>query len=119
MNPQGPWFSGKPIDPGYLNKRAEMWGMGKQWIKAGGAIDPKDEELYQDIIGPETVPRLDGKIQLESKEDMKERGLPSPNKGDALMLTFAEPVAKKVTFPGHAASGRGGHQVAVDYNPLG
>ena len=84
-----------------------------------GAIDPKDEELYQDIIGPETVPRLDGKIQLESKEDMKERGLPSPNKGDALMLTFAEPVAKKVTFPGHAASGRGGHQVAVDYNPLG
>jgi len=113
------WFSGKPIDPGYLNKRAEMWGMGKQWIKAGGAIDPKDEELYQDIIGPETVPRLDGKIQLESKEDMKERGLPSPNKGDALMLTFAEPVAKK---PRHSLPGGGsapGHQVEVDYNPLG
>jgi hypothetical protein len=39
-----------------------------------------DEVIYQDIIGPETVARLDGKIQLESKEDMKERGLPSPNK---------------------------------------
>lgn len=112
------WFSGKPIDPGYLNKRAEMWGMGKQWIKAGGAIDPKDEELYQDLIGPETVPRLDGKIQLESKEDMKDRGLPSPNKGDALMLTFAEPVAKKVNVPGLGGSGVG-HQAAVDYNPLG
>jgi len=90
------WFSGKPINPGYLNKRAEIWGNGKQWLKAGGAIDPKDEGLYQDLIGPETVARLDGKIQLESKEYMKERGLPSPNKGDALMLTFAEPVAKKV-----------------------
>lgn len=116
------WFSGKPIDPGYLNKRAEIWGTGKKWIKAGGAIDPKDEDLYQDLIGPETVPRLDGKIQLESKEDMKDRGLPSPNKGDALMLTFAEPVGKKVqqgslgTVAGQGAAGSG--TAATDYDPL-
>lgn len=110
------WFSGKPIDPGYLNKRAEIWGTGKKWIKAGGAIDPKDEDLYQDLIGPETVPRLDGKVQLESKEDMKDRGLPSPNKGDALMLTFAEPVAKKVRHVGGQAISQ--HQAAVEYDPL-
>ncbi|MGZ2448303.1 hypothetical protein ACVIRO_001057 [Rhizobium ruizarguesonis] len=109
------WFSGKPIDPGYYNKRAEMWGMKKQWLKAGGAIDPKDEALYQDLIGPETVPRLDGKILLESKEDMKARGLPSPNKADSLALTFAEPVAKKVAVgSGHVQP----HQVQVDYDPL-
>lgn len=109
------WFSGKPIDPGYLNKRAEMWGTMKRWIKAGGAIDPNDEDLYQDLIGPETVARLDGKIQLESKEDMKERGLPSPNKGDALALTHAEPVAKKAKYQ----SVRNNHSaVEVDYNPL-
>ncbi len=111
------WFGGKPIDPGYLNKRAEMWGTMKQWLKAGGAIDPKDEDLYQDLIGPETVPRLDGKIQLEGKEDMKERGLPSPNRGDALALTFAEPVSKRQfyssTQPGDT------HMAKVDYNPLG
>lgn len=89
------WFSGKPIDPGFLNKRAEMWGTMKLWLKQGGTIDPKDTELYDDLVGPETVPRTDGKIQLESKEDMKERLLPSPNKGDALALTFAEPVGKK------------------------
>ena len=109
------WFSGKPIDPGYVNKRAEMWGTMKKWLKGGGAIDPADEDLYQDLIGPETVPRLDGKILLESKEDMKERGLPSPNKGDALALTFAEPVAKR---PLHV-NGNNHHPVAVDYNPLG
>jgi hypothetical protein len=108
------WFSGKTIDPGYLNKRAEMWGTMKRWIKAGGAIDPKDEALYQDLVGPETVPRLDGKIQLESKEDMKDRGLPSPNKGDALALTFAEPVGKRQTYGmahNHSA-------VQVEYDPL-
>ncbi len=109
------WFSGKSIDAGYLNKRAEMWGMMKKWIKAGGAINPDDEDLYQDLIGPETVARLDGKIQLESKEDMKERGLPSPNKGDALALTFAEPVSKRAVYDNI----RNNHStVQVDYNPL-
>ncbi|RJT41997.1 terminase [Mesorhizobium waimense] len=109
------WFSGKSVDPGYLNQRAYMWGMKKKWLKAGGAIDPRDEELYQDIIGPETVPRLDGKIQLESKEDMKERGMPSPNKGDALALTFAEPVAKKDRT---ILGGGKQNQAAVDYDPF-
>lgn len=109
------WFSGKAIDAGYLNKRAEMWGMMKRWIKDGGAIDPQDTELYDDLVGPETVPRPDGKIQLESKEDMKDRLLPSPNKGDALALTFAEPVSKKQRYVGG-----GNHPaVQVDYNPLG
>jgi hypothetical protein len=111
------WFSGKPTNPGYLNKRAEMWGGTKQWLKQGGAIDPKDQVLYDDLIGIETVPRLDGKIQLESKEDMKDRGLPSPGKGDALGLTFAEPVAKRQHMPVGVRDG----MVAVeaeDYNPF-
>ncbi|OHV24934.1 terminase [Rhizobium sp. RSm-3] len=111
------WFSGKAINPGYVNKRAEMWGTMKAWLKAGGAIDPKDEVLYQDLIGPETVPKLDGKIQLESKEDMKERGIPSPNRGDALALTFAEPVAKKVRAIG-ALGTISPHHVEVEYDPL-
>lgn len=115
------WFSGKPVDPGYLNKRAEMWGTMKLWLKQGGAIDPKDTELYDDLVGPETVPRTDGKIQLESKEDMKERLLPSPNKGDALALTFAEPVGKKIRHARAPGSiGAANHSpVEVDYNPLG
>jgi len=111
------WFSGKVIDPGYLNKRAEMWGQMKKWLKAGGAIDPADQGLYDDLVGPETVPRLDGKIQLESKEDMKDRQLPSPNKGDALALTFAEPVGKRVTPIGQVGGGNP-TQVDVDYDPL-
>jgi hypothetical protein len=90
------WFSGKPDDQGCLNKRAEMWKLMRDWLKEGGAI-PEDPMLQQELIGPETVARLDGKIQLESKKDMKGRGQRSPNRADALALSFAHPVNKKKT----------------------
>ena len=86
------WFAEASTDPGCLNKRAEMWKGVKTWLKDGGAI-PDDQVLYQDLIGPQTVPRTDGKIQLESKKDMKRRDLPSPGRADALALSFAYPVA--------------------------
>ena len=86
------WFSAGSTKAGYKNKRAEMWGDARDWLKAGGAIDPNDDVLYQDLIGPETVATMDGTIQLESKKDMKKRGLPSPGRGDALALSFAFPV---------------------------
>lgn len=89
------WFSGKSLDNGYLNKRAEMIGEAKQWLKDGGAISPQDKVLQRDLAAPETVPRADGVIQIESKEDMKRRGQASPNRLDALALTFAEPVQKR------------------------
>lgn len=114
----GIWFGGGSPDPGYLNMRAYMWGHGiRGWLKEGGAIDGADEELYQDLIGPETVARVDGKIQLESKEDMKERDLPSPNKGDALGLTFAQPVAHKDRRTLIGAANH--HTVEVEYDPHG
>lgn len=86
------WFSGKSTDPGCLNKRAEMWKAMRDWLKEGGSIQP-DPELHEELIGPETVARVDGLIQIESKKDMKARGLRSPNKADALALTFAFPVS--------------------------
>lgn len=92
------WFASKASDPGCLNKRAEMWKLMRDWLKSGGCL-PDDKELYDDLINPETVARMDGKIQLESKSDMKQRGLPSPNKADALALSFAFPVSKKFKNP--------------------
>lgn len=88
------WFAGVSNDKGYLNMRAKMWGAMRDWLKAGGSI-PKDQVLYQDLIGPEVVPRADGLIQLESKKDMKKRHLPSPGRADALALSFAYPVQGK------------------------
>jgi hypothetical protein len=88
------WFAAASNDPGCLNKRAEMWKLTRDWLKDGGSI-PKDPQLHSELIGPETVPRMDGKIQLESKKDMKGRGQPSPNRADALALSFAYPVTGK------------------------
>ena len=87
-------FAGESGDPGCLNKRAEMWKLARDWLKSGGAI-PEDPTLRDELQAPETVPRIDGKIQLESKKDMKARGVPSPNRADALVLSFAYPVTKK------------------------
>lgn len=86
------WFGGASDDPGCVNKRAEMWKLMRDWLKSGGSI-PKDMVLYNDLIGPETVARLDGKIQIESKAHMKERGQKSPNRADALAISFAYPVS--------------------------
>ena len=88
------WFSGESADPGCFNKRAEMWNAVKKWLKEGGAI-PQDTVLYNDLIGPETIFRADGKIQLESKKAMKARGLASPGRADCLAITFAFPVRAK------------------------
>lgn len=85
------WFSEASGTEGYLNKRAEMYGLVKKWLREGGSI-AEDPELKDELTAMETVPRVDGKIQLESKQDMKKRGLSSPNKADALALSFAHPV---------------------------
>jgi hypothetical protein len=108
------WFAEKSSDLGCLNKRAEMYKLCRDWLKSGGAI-PEDPVLHADLIGPEAVARLDGKIQIESKIDMKGRGLPSPNRGDALVLTFAYPVQAKVREP---VRRRQEQAEGVNYNPL-
>jgi len=96
-------FAETPSKPGYRNKRAEMWDDIGEWMGMGGAI-PDDDELYQDLIGVETKPTPDGAILLKSKEEMKADGLPSPNKGDALALSFARPVTKKNRADAQAAA---------------
>lgn len=106
------WFGEKPNKPGYLNKRAEIWGEMREGFKLGMAIDPKDDILQTDLTGVETVARLDGKIQLEAKKDMKERGVPSPNRADALALTFSQPVVKR-----DPSVDRNIGLVQVDYDP--
>lgn len=84
-------FAGKPASQEYQNKRAEMWANMKEWLRDYGAIED-DEELRDELAAPEAIINPRGKLQLESKESMKKRGEASPNKADALALTFAYPV---------------------------
>ncbi len=71
--------------------RDYMWSCMKEWLLVG-AID-SDSQLEADLVGPGTRPDVRQRVWLESKEDMKKRGVDSPDDGDALALTFAAPIA--------------------------
>jgi hypothetical protein len=75
------------------NKRAEMWGAMKEWLKT--ASIPEDRKLKSDLTGPMKKPNSSGTIFLEGKKEMKARGLASPDAADALCVTFAYPVAHR------------------------
>lgn len=83
-----------PADAGakYANKRAEIWGYMREWLKQGCIDD--DSDLLQDLPAVEYGYNAHNEIQLERKQDMKKRGLASPDDGDALATTFAYPVAR-------------------------
>lgn len=87
-------FGGRPTVELYKNKRAEMWHRVRDWIAAGGMI-PNLQELKQDLAGPTYFHDPADKLCLESKDDLKARGLPSPDFGDALALTFSDNVIKR------------------------
>jgi len=75
------------------NKRAELWGAMRDWLKS--AHVPVDRQLKADLTGPKTKPDSSGTVYLESKKDMKSRGLASPDAADALACTFAFPLAHR------------------------
>jgi len=101
------WFGGEgrdaELEPNVkvrtANKRAEMWTRMRSWLR-GGSI-PVTERLRDDLIGPTySFAADDTRVILERKKDMKKRGLPSPDWGDALACTFAEPVMPRAV-PGY------------------
>ena len=77
----------------YGNMRAQMWGDMKAWLKS--ASIPQDRFLKTDLISPLMKPDSRGTIFLESKKEMKARGLASPDAADAICVTFAFPVAHR------------------------
>ena len=78
-------------DARYFNLRAEMWARMRDWIRSRGMI-PRDQGLIDDLTAPTYEFDPSNRIKLEKKEDMKKRGLASPDAGDALAMTFAYPV---------------------------
>ncbi len=94
---RGVQFGAKPIleVDRYRNRRGEMWGNTLNWFKEGNVELPNDSELIADLISPTYMLNNKDQIILESKKDMKRRGLASTDSADALCLTHAEPVYKQ------------------------
>jgi phage terminase large subunit len=72
------------------DKRTEMWLTAREWIATGRL--PNDELLAAELTGPMYKYNSNNAIVLEKKDDMKKRGIPSPDVADAFALTFAYPV---------------------------
>lgn len=92
-------FGSKPdgmTDAKVANKRAEMWVRMREWLNGVSAI-PDDQALAAQLTAVEYKHDANNAILLEKKEDMKRRGLPSPDRADALALTFAYPVMANET----------------------
>jgi len=73
----------------YFNLRAEMWGVMRAALAARLDL-PEDNDLFSDLIGPEYSFTAKQQLQLEKKQDMKKRGLSSPDCADALAMTYAQ-----------------------------
>ena len=82
----------------YANKRSEMWDRVREWLIAGAAI-PNNPDLKGELASPTYKFDAAGRLVLEPKEKMKERGLRSPDMADALALTFAFPLMAMTRRP--------------------
>ncbi|MBL4651278.1 MAG: hypothetical protein JKY53_00225 [Flavobacteriales bacterium] len=95
------YFGASPLDEDkYINKRGEMWGTMNLWLKDENLdVDiPDSDELQADLCASPYNRDSHDRIVLWKKEKIKKEFKFSPDEGDALALTFAEPVRKHATL---------------------
>lgn len=73
----------------YLNLRAEIWFKMKAWLEGMDVKLPRDDALYAELAAPRYHFTSSGKLQVESKDAMKKRGVNSPDRADAVCLSLA------------------------------
>jgi len=73
----------------YLNLRAELWYKVRNWLEGRDVRLPRDERLRNELTTVRFNYTSSGKVKIESKSELKKRGLASPDCADALCLTFS------------------------------
>ena len=77
----------------YTNLRAELWFKMRGWLEQRGAKLPKNEQLIAELTSIRYSFASSGKMKAEGKDDMRKRGLSSPDYADAVCLTLASDAA--------------------------
>ena len=114
-------FGGSPVEPGPRdeagkaaggpkNRRAEMYLHLRNALEAGRFRLPDDNALQAELVSVREKLVSDGRLQLESKIEMRRRNLPSPDLADAVALCFASPdgfptvdrFGGEIEYPGYA-----------------
>jgi hypothetical protein len=104
----------------HKNMAAYVWDRMGEWLKLGGMI-PDDEDLKSELTARQYFYDLNAAKFLETKDDLKKRGEPSPDHADALAMTFLydwgprDPARTAAAF-----SGKGSFDtvVGVDFDPF-
>jgi phage terminase large subunit len=82
--------TGSMDDPDkFVRRRDELWWHGRLWFHARDTRIPNDAALISELTTPTYQEMPNGKVLVESKKELKARGVKSPNKADAFCLTFA------------------------------
>jgi len=77
----------------YMNLRAELWFKTKGWLEDRSCKLPNDDQLLAELTSIRYGFTPGGKMKAESKDEMRKRGLKSPDLADALCLTMASDAA--------------------------
>jgi hypothetical protein len=86
----------------FINRRAELYWMLREMFEAGEIdIDPDDDQLAAQLDSIRWTLDSRGRIKIESKDDMKKRGMPSPDRADALMMTLQEAGLASIDVDSH------------------
>jgi hypothetical protein len=73
-----------------MRLRDELWSRMREWLATRTVRLPRDDQMRDDLVSARYTFSSTGKLQIESKESMRRRGLPSCDSADALMLTLAQ-----------------------------
>lgn len=95
-------FGAASPDPHYLNMRAYMWGKTKDWLTLGSLPTddnlPEEQRLRTQLALPGYHVNNAGKLVIESKQSIQERGEKSPDDADGFCLTHAMPVQNLISL---------------------
>ena len=87
----------------FVNLRAELWWTMREWLEQKNCKIPNHDKLIKELAAVRIKHYTSaGKMQVESKDDMKARRERSPDFADALMLTFASTAGIAMYGWGHA-----------------
>jgi len=73
----------------YMRLRDELWGKCREWFESRECVIVDEQQLIHELAAPRFAFTSSGKIKIESKDEMRKRGIKSPDMADALCLTFA------------------------------
>jgi len=74
----------------FVRRRDELWGEGRRWLESRVCRLPRHEQFRDDLVAPRYSYTSDGRILIESKQQMRARGLPSCDIADAFLLSLSD-----------------------------